>query len=434
MSIVETNILIVGGGPAGMAAALAASSKTDASVTLVDDNPRLGGQIWRAELGKTKSEDAANLIAAIDSKKIDLVTNAQVFAASTPNTLKAETSTGAVEFQYEKLILATGARERFLPFPGWTLPGVFGAGGLQALVKGGLKVENKRIVVAGTGPLLLVVAESLKSKGARVLAIAEQTPASKLNKFGLSLWRYPSKVKQGIALKARILDIPYLTDTWVTHCTSPRVSKGETRTLNDSPLLTRRLSHLGSVTLSQKGKLRSIDCDYLAIGFHLIPNTELASILGCQITNSFVSVDEFQQTTCENVFCAGEPTGIGGVEASLVEGKIAGFAATGQFEEARNLFRQREKTRRFGEALNKTFALRDELKTLADSETLVCRCEDVSFGRLKSFDSWRTAKLQTRCGMGPCQGRICGAATEFLFAWTVGAARPPIFPVKLENL
>ena len=441
MSNIETSILIVGGGPAGMAAALAASSKNDASVTVVDDNPRLGGQIWRAELGKTKSPDAAKLIAAIDVKKIRIINNAQIFASSTPSTLKAETPTGTIDLNYEKLILATGARERFLPFPGWTLPGVFGAGGLQALVKGGLKVENKRVVVAGTGPLLFVVAEYLKSKGAKVVAIVEQ--ASTVYKFALSLWRYPSKVTQGIALRAKLLGIPYLTNTWVTrvHGTSPHVSKGETDDLNNSPLLTRGLVHrpesaqkLSTVDLTRNGKSWSVDCDYLAVGFHLVPNTELASLLGCEIENSCVTVDEFQRTTCENVYCAGEPTGIGGVESSLVEGKIAGSAASGQLDEARKLFGERNKTRRFGEALNSTFALRDELKTLAENETLVCRCEDVTFARLKEFDSWRSAKLQTRCGMGPCQGRVCGAATEFLFDWTVGAARPPIFPVKLENL
>ncbi|MFT3746108.1 MAG: FAD/NAD(P)-binding oxidoreductase [Pyrinomonadaceae bacterium] len=434
MSNTQTDILIIGGGPAGMAAALAASSNSDASVTVIDDNPRLGGQIWRAELGKTKSPEATKLIAAIDGKKIDLVTNAQVFAATDSNSVRAETPYGTIEYKYEKLILATGARERFLPFPGWTLPGVFGAGGLQALVKGGLKIENKRIVVGGTGPLLLVVAEYLKSKGAKVVAIAEQTPAAKLNRFALGLWRYPSKVTQGVALKAKLLGIPYLTDCWVTECRSPRVSKGLTREMDDTPLLTHGLSHINSVTLSRKGKTSTIDCDYVAIGFHLVPNTELASLLGCQIENTFVSVDEFQRTTCENVFCAGEPTGIGGVESSLVEGKIAGFAASGQFGEARKSFGERDKTRRFGDALNTTFALRNELKKLADDETLVCRCEDVSFSRLREFDSWRTAKLQTRCGMGPCQGRVCGSAAEFLFDWTVGAARPPIFPVKLENL
>ncbi len=101
---------------------------------------------------------------------------------------------------------------------------------------------------------------------------------------------------------------------------------------------------------------------------------------------------------------------------------------------ARESFSKRERTRRFADALNRTFALRDELKTLADDSTIVCRCEDVQYGKLKDFDNWRTAKLQTRCGMGPCQGRVCGAAVEFLFGWKPDSVRPPIFPVKLENL
>src|SRR5205823_5840207 len=113
-------------------------------------------------------------------------------------------------------------------------------------------------------------------------------------------------------------------------------------------------------------------------------------------------------------------TGIGGVEASIVEGEIAGFAAIGETEKACGLFTQRDKTRRFGVALNQAFALRDELRYLADDSTIVCRCEDVEYGRLKDFDSSRAAKLQTRCGMGACQGRICGAATTVLFDWKPG--------------
>jgi NADPH-dependent 2,4-dienoyl-CoA reductase/sulfur reductase-like enzyme len=191
---------------------------------------------------------------------------------------------------------------------------------------------------------------------------------------------------------------------------------------------------LESVDLTRKSKTWSIECEMLACGFHLVPNIELASILNCSIKNGFVAVDEFQRTSCENIFCAGEPTGIGGLESSLIEGKIAGFAASGEIEKSRDFFAEREKTKKFGDALNYTFALRNELKTLADTETIVCRCEDVAYGRLTEFSSFRDAKLQTRCGMGSCQGRICGAATEFLFDWKVGAVRPPIFPVKMENL
>ena len=112
----------------------------------------------------------------------------------------------------------------------------------------------------------------------------------------------------------------------------------------------------------------------------------------------------------------------------------AGLSAAGLENEARRLFAQRNRTRRFTSALDKTFALRSELKHLAAYETFVCRCEDVRFGELRTYTNAREAKLQTRCGMGACQGRVCGAATEFLFGWERGSVRPPIFPVKMENL
>ena len=134
------------------------------------------------------------------------------------------------------------------------------------------------------------------------------------------------------------------------------------------------------------------------------------------------------------VYCAGEPTGIGGLELSLVEGQIAGYASVDLQDRARSMFGARERLRRFARLLNKTFALRDELKGLSQPETVVCRCEDVTFERMQACDSWRAAKLQTRCGMGPCQGRICGAASEFLFHWGMESVRPPIFPARLENL
>jgi len=421
MNNLTTEILIVGGGAAGMSAAVAASEK--ASVTVVDDNPFLGGQIWRAELGKTSSPVAAALIEAVEARKIRLVNNAQVFGSNAPNSLLAETAAGKLDLQFEKLVMATGARELFLPFPGWTLPGVYGAGGLQALVKGGLSVEGKRIVIAGTGPLLLAVAEYLRCKGATIVSILEQASSNKLNRFAFSLLRTPSKVVQAIKLRARLRNVSYSTESWVTSARirSPHGSKGT------SP-------HLVVTGISRSRKTESFDCDYLACGFHLIPNTELAEVLGCEMADSNVSVDEFQRTSVEHIFCAGEPTGIAGVESSLIEGRIAGLAATGEDAAARSLFRERDKAKQFGDALNRSFALRDELKTLADDQTFVCRCEDVAFGRLSTFHNFRDAKLQTRCGMGPCQGRICGAATQFLFGWEPPSVRTPIFPVKMENL
>jgi NADPH-dependent 2,4-dienoyl-CoA reductase/sulfur reductase-like enzyme len=397
-----------------MSAALAASSNPDICVTVVDDNPHLGGQIWRAELGNTKATEALKCLEAIESGRTNIINNAQIFGRCGDHCLAAETSDGRVNFEYQKLILATGARERFLPFPGWTLPNVLGAGGLQALVKGGLNIEGKRVVVAGTGPLLLAVADYLNAKGAKVIVIAEQASAAKVRRFARGLWRRPSKMMEAAALRARLVGIKYSTDSWVV------LAEGD--------------QQLEQIALVSKGKTRTVSCDYLACGFHLVPNTELAEVLGCRFENGCVDVDEFQQTTVESVFCAGEPTGIAGIESSLVEGTIAGLAASGQLDTARSHFEARDKARRFGNALNAAFALRTELKKLADDDTIVCRCEDVRYGRLTEFNDSRDAKLQTRCGMGACQGRVCGPATEFLFGWKSGSVRPPIFPVRLENL
>ena len=413
MNRLATDVLIVGGGPAGMSAAIAASSAPDATVTVIDDNPNLGGQIWRAELGKIKSTEARELLARLDQDRITIINNASVFSASAGSVF-AETARGQTEIACASLIIATGARERFLPFPGWTLPNVFGAAGLQALVKGGFDVGDKRVVVAGTGPLLLVVAEYLASKGAHVAAICEQTSNRKYDRFALGLLRKPSKIAQGISLRGKLRRIPYFKNSWVS------AAHGA--------------SELQSVTIERFGTTVEIDCDVLACGYHLVPNIELAQAVGCDIVNGYVAADKHQETSIQGIYCAGEPTGIGGVDAALVEGRIAGFAATGQFDEAYALLKTKKKTTAFTIALDRAFELRDELKTLASNSTVVCRCEDVQYGKLKEYDDFRTAKLQTRCGMGSCQGRVCGAAVEFLFGWKDRSVRPPIFPVKMENL
>jgi len=411
MERVECDVLVVGAGPAGLAAAYRAA-KAGRRVVVIDDNPDAGGQIWRGEQREPRSPDAQVWFERIRSVDLQLIAGARVFQRKGPRTLLAETSGGDVcELMFESLVLATGARERFLPFPGWTLPNVMGAGGLQALVKNGLPIEGKKIVIAGSGPLLLAVAGYLRSHGAGVLLIAEQASSMRLARFGLGLLKQPSKLSQAFALAK---DVRYLKDCWIT------AANGEEK--------------LESVVLHRGGKRWTVECDYLACGFHLVPNLELAELLGCSIADGAVSVDEFQQTRVPDVYAAGEATGIGGLELSLVEGEIAGLAAAGLHEEARRLFPERAKQRRFADLLNRTFALREELKTLAAPETIVCRCEDVGFDRLRAHDSWRAAKLQTRCGMGPCQGRICGSAVEFLFGWKSESVRPPILPVKVENL
>jgi NADPH-dependent 2,4-dienoyl-CoA reductase/sulfur reductase-like enzyme len=392
------DIVIVGAGPAGMAAVMAAR-KSGASVAVIDDNHAPGGQIWRG----------AGPFLDFSSSGAQFISNTPVIDANAHQKRLTLDSREVTHVAYSKLILATGARELFVPFPGWTLPGVFGVGGLQALAKSGLSVAGKRIIVAGTGPLLLAVAAYLEQHGARVPLIAEQAAWRSLLAFGGALLGHPSKIKQALQIKKSILRTRYFPNCWVTAASGTK--------------------HVEEVTLLHNGKQLHERCDYLAVAYGFAPNTELAQLLGCELSGSLVRVDQYQQTTVRGVYCAGEPTGLGGVDESLIEGEIAGYAASEKFPEL-----SRKRTAHFSRALNFAFALRPELRHAVTPDTIVCRCEDVPFGRLQQARSWREAKLHFRCGMGPCQGRICGPAVEYLFGWKPDSIRPPIFPATLENL
>ena len=191
---------------------------------------------------------------------------------------------------------------------------------------------------------------------------------------------------------------------------------------------------LEKVTIRSGRRILEVEADLLASGYHLVPNTELARLLDCEMESGYVRVNELQQTSVSAVYCAGELTGIGGVEKAKIEGRIAALAASGHVEEAKALFGRRDRQARFARDLSAAFVLRDELRDLATSSTLVCRCEDVAYEALAQCRSWREGKLHTRCGMGPCQGRICGPATEFFFGWKQPAPRPPVFPVEVGVL
>lgn len=405
-------VLILGGGPAGIAAACAAAPH--ASVAIVDENPALGGQIWRNSFQPGPSHPAAQWHHRLQQSQITRLHGLRVFDAPAPNTLHAEGPQGLHVLRYQKLILATGARERFLPFPGWTLPNVLGAGGLQAMVKSGLPIAGKHVVLAGSGPLLLAVAAFLKQHQAQITCICEQAPLRRLAPFVTHLVTKPSKLTQALQYRLQLSATPYRIGWW------PAAAQGT--------------SQVESVTITNGTRRQALPCDYLACGFHLIPNIELPSLLGCTLQHGFVAVNSNQQTSVSNVFCAGEITGIGGLEKSLIEGAIAGYDATGQSSPAAELAAKRRKAFRFAEAMHRAFELRPQLRHLPAPSTLVCRCEDVSHQRLQQHHSWRSAKLHTRCGMGPCQGRVCGAATQFLYGWPAESVRPPILPVRFETM
>lgn len=408
------DILVIGAGPAGLATALSAA-EAGRRVGVIDDQPAAGGQIWRGAEQTGRDTHALRWLKAVrEHPAITVLAGARVIAPLGAAALLVESEAAAFEVGYDRLILATGARERFLPFPGWTLPGVFGAGGLQALAKGGLPVKGKRIVVAGSGPLLLAVAAHLAGKGAHVVRIAEQAPPARLLPFGLALAQAPAKLRQALQFGWALKGAAFRPDSWVA------AAHGAER--------------LQAVTLQERGRPRSLDCDYLACGFGLVPNTELPAALGCAATPAGVTVDEWQRTSQPRIYAAGETTGIGGVELSLVEGRIAGLAAADQDIAAQQLFREHAGHRQFARLLEFTFALRPELLALAQPDTIVCRCEDVSYSALAAHASWRSAKLQTRCGMGPCQGRVCGGATALLFGWSQDSIRPPLTAARIGSL
>jgi NADPH-dependent 2,4-dienoyl-CoA reductase/sulfur reductase-like enzyme len=409
------DIVIVGAGPSGIAAGSVAA-ELGKSVAVIDTNAWLGGQIWPGMDIKHKVRAAKLWIKRLEMSGAEMFLQTAVIDANVDKkTVLAETSDGTVEFTYGKLIVATGAREIFVPFPGWTLPNVYGAGGLQVLAKADYPVKGKRVVVAGTGPLLFAVASKLRMLGAKVLLLAEQAGWVDLIGFGMHLpFLAPSKIIQAVECQTKLLGVPYKPNCW------PIKAEGDGK--------------LESVTMRRGNKTWTIKCDYLAYAFGLAPNLELPELLGCNVKDGFVVTDDFHLSSVDSVYCTGELTGVGGVDSALIEGQIAALAASSKESAAKQFFATRKRYQMFTDVLAEKFALRPELKTLYTPETIICRCEDVKAEDMADFDDWRSAKLQTRCGMGACQGRTCGCATNILFGWQNSSPRPPIYPAKLQSL
>ncbi|SAL22401.1 oxidoreductase [Caballeronia peredens] len=370
MTIEHADIAIVGAGPAGLSAARTAA-RSGARVVLIDDNPRPGGQIWRQG---PAFAPAARLRRWLDETRAQpnlVVMNATKVAAATGDRrLLLEREGEPLTLAWSKLILATGARERLLPFEGWTLPGVTGAGGLQALVKGGLPVRGERVVVAGSGPLLLAVAATARRHGADVRALIEQASFGQVAKFVGSLARTPGKLAQAAALGVAC----YRTASVVVK------AHGAAR--------------VEAVTIRTRGLDTTIEADRVACGYGLVPNATLALALGC-------AIDE------------------------------AGGAI--RPADARPI-RERERWRAFAGRVARAFELGVAARAMPPADTVLCRCEDVTLGAIASHADWRDAKLQTRCGMGPCQGRICGEAACLWFGWPRASARPPFVPIRIDTL
>ena len=416
----HAHVVIIGAGPAGLAAATVASS-AGLAVLLLDAAPVPGGQIWRARQG-VAAEPVARALARLASAGVRVLSGTRVVMALPGRVLLIDGPQGARRLRWNRLILATGARERLLPFPGWTLPGVFGAGGLQALVKGGWPIRGRRVVVAGTGPLLLAAAATLRREEAQVVGLVEEARTAALARFAGTLAAHPRKGLQALRLGASLRGVPLIAGTRVV------AAEGDGRV--------ERVELEG-----EGGKTRPIACDALAAGWGLIPQTELAQSLGCALAPRFgapaIAVDAQQRTSVDGVWAVGECTGIAGAAAAQLQGEAAAHAIVDDdvpSDPPARPSRQLAREHAFAAAVAATFAPPDDWAARLRDDTLVCRCEDVPWSVLREHADLRSAKLATRCGMGHCQGRLCHDTLAAVMHWPRLLARPPLSPAPLATL
>jgi NADPH-dependent 2,4-dienoyl-CoA reductase/sulfur reductase-like enzyme len=399
------DLVVVGGGPAGLAAAHAAAG-LGRQVLLIDQAPRPGGQIWRHRPGDALPTAAHELLDAVRPPRVSVALGASVVDAAGPTRLIVDFGGRVAPVDTAAIVLATGATERLLPFPGWTLPGVVGVGGIQALLKSGLPVAGSRVVIAGAGPLAWPVASSLHRAGAVVEEILEQADWLPVAGFALSLLGRPATLLRALRYRLATLGVPYRTGSWAVR------AEGS--------------DHLTHVVLRRGGSERRVACDWLATAAGLVPRTQLGQLLGCTLRDEALVVDTHQATGIPGVWAAGECTGVSGDRGARLEGTIAGLAAAGVTRMPAALLRRRDRERRFGQRLERVFAPRRELTERVTPETIVCRCEDVRAAGIDPRWSSRQAKLWTRIGMGACQGAVCGVACRTLYGWDANAPRPPL--------
>ena len=485
-------VAVVGAGPAGLAAAIHAAD-SGLTVVLIDAGQQPGGQFWRhldeaahaptgegsvgadstgqadaggaegaghhdwksfAELrSRLYAHEAAGRLAYLRGTQLWLVDGpgpdgSRVLRLSpTVDVLPARTAqahgetpeaaAGPESVRAHHLILCPGGYDRQLPVPGWELPGVMAAGGVQALLKGSMTAPAGTGVVAGTGPFLLPVATALAAAGSTVAAICEANSPTGWLKNVAGAIRAPEKAAEGVEYAAALARhrIPYRTRTAVTEIHG--TDKVEAVTMS-------RLTADGAVVA---GSGRRVPCDFVALGWGFTPSLELVLSVGADTTvdvdGSLVAVvDELLFSSVPGVSVAGEATGIGGAAMAVVEGELAALAVSAAHcraagnsaalpQPGRRISRlqsKRARLRAFAVAMHRTNPVPPRWTGWLTPETVVCRCEEVSYGELCSAHEElgaadaRSLKSFARPGMGWCQGRVCGFATAGIAADFAGRA------------
>ncbi|OKI58124.1 FAD/NAD(P)-dependent oxidoreductase [Streptomyces sp. MJM1172] len=453
------DLAVVGAGPAGLAAAVTAAG-LGLRVTVLDAGERPGGQYYRHPapgLGAARPETLhhgwaafarreAALRAHESAGRITYLPSHHVWTVVPDGgrwTLHAVAGPEerAAAVRARAVLLATGAHERQLPFPGWTLPGVVGAGGAQAMLKSGLVLPGRRVVVAGSGPLLLAVAGSLAAAGARVPAVVEAASYTGYAGRAPALLRNPGKIGEAAAYGGALLR--HRVRLLTRHAVTEAHGTGRVEAVT--------VARLDRDWRPLPGTARRIPCDALAVGHGLVPQLELATGLGCATVRAAdgtiaLELDARQRTSVPGVWSAGETGGIGGAELALAEGELAARAIAGAAAPAA-LVRRRARLRAFAAAMGAAHRPGAGWTGWLRDDTEVCRCEEVPAGCVREAvedlgaGDVRTVKLLTRAGMGWCQGRMCGPAVAALAgegASSPGGAapdrRPLSCPVPLRHL
>lgn len=450
------DLAVVGAGPAGLAAA-ATAAEAGLRVVVIDSNLQPGGQYWRhpdetttpaARTGQHEGRAYDRLRqrfdAGRDAGRLRYLPNTQVWFVESPaDDLFLLRTTGFSDVgpqppeprlvRARALILCPGGYDRQLPVPGWDLPGVMAAGGVQAMLKGYATLVGTRAIVAGTGPFLLPVAAGLAAAGAEVVGICEAgAVTSWLPELGGAA-QVPSKGLDAVDYAARLLRhrVPYWTRTAVTaiHGTD-QVRSVTVDTLDRG----------GRAT---PGSSREIEVDLVALGWGFTPSLELVTSVGggtrLDVDGSLVAVvDDRQRTTVPGVYAAGEVTGVGGASLAVLEGELAGLtvaadvgghpdAASEDAGRIRRLQGAIARSRAFAAATHRAHPVPEHWDEWLTPDTVVCRCEEVSYGDIRhacdelGAEDARTVKVMSRPGMGWCQGRVCGFAT----AKIAGSGGPP---------
>ncbi len=464
------DLAIVGAGPAGMAAAIEVA-EAGFSALVVDEQARAGGQIFRrppAEWGIRHGDYrpypwAQGLIERFENHpRIDALFRATAFGvlrdapeAGSGLQLAVHTAQGGQLVAARRLLIATGAHDMPVAFPGWTLPGVMTAGAVQSLLKSQKLLAGQRLVLAGSHPILLILAAQLLDGGADIAEIAFARGLPTLAEMVGALPAVPGHMTLFMEAARALRKIVAHGVRLSRHTIVTGAEGGEA-------LAGVRLQKVNG-DWAPKGEARLVAADVLALGYGFHPSTELARQAGCDLHwhsaagGWLVSHDDAFRTSAEGIFIAGEPTGIAGAERAWAEGQVAGLAIAASLGATVDVTRQAEAARmlaragRFSRVVQGMFAPnRTALAALSrPEETIICRCELVRSGQLDAMLasnpfilSASAAKLECRSGMGPCQGRYCEATVAARIAATRRApieasgrfsAHLPVKPVPLQS-